>query len=104
VKATGTLNALRYGAILRTRKTVKIFGYGKVYTGTYYVRKIVHTLTPKTYHMEFEAFRNRTGEISPEDASVLEDPSKLALPLAAGDGADTDVVKVLATGNRVAPG
>ncbi len=103
VKATGTLNALLYGAILRTRKTVKIFGYGKVYTGSYYVRKVVHTLTPKTYRMEFEAYRNRTGQISPEDSSVLEDPSNSALPLAAGDGADTDVVKVRETGNRVAP-
>lgn len=103
VKATGTLNALRYGAILRTRKTVKVFGYGKIYTGTYYVRKVVHTLTPRTYHMEFEAFRNRTGQLAPEDASVLEDPSNAALPLAAGDGADTDVVKVRETGDRVAP-
>jgi len=103
VKATGTLNALRYGAILRTHKTVKIFGYGKVYTGTYYVRKVVHTLTPKTYHMEFEAHRNRTGQISPEDASVLEDPSNASLPLAAGPGADTDVVKVKTSGNKVAP-
>jgi phage protein D len=103
VKATGTLNALRYGAILRTRKTVKIFGYGKIYTGTYYVRRVVHTLTPKTYHMEFEAYRNRTGQIAPEDASVLEDPSKTALPLAAGDGADTDVVKVAESGRWVAP-
>jgi len=104
LKATGTLNALLYGAILRTRKTVKIFGYGKVYTGTFYVRKIVHTLTPKTYHMEFEAFRNRTGETSPEDASVLEDPSNASLPFAAGPGADTDVIKVSTSGNKVAPG
>jgi hypothetical protein len=103
LKATGTLNALLYGAILRTRKTVKIFGYGKVYTGTFYVRKVVHTLTPKTYHMEFEAFRNRTGELSPEDASVLEDPSNASLPLAAGSGADTDLVKVSTSGNKVAP-
>jgi len=103
LKATGTLNALRYGAILRARKTVKIFGYGNLYTGTYYVRKVVHTLTPKTYHMEFEAFRNRMGQISPEDASVLEDPSNAALPLAAGDGADTDVITVSETGKRVAP-
>lgn len=103
VKATGTLNALLYGAILRTRKTVKIFGYGKVYTGTYYVRKVVHTLTPKTYHMEFEAYRNRTGQTSKEDASVLEDPSNASSPLAAGPGADTDVVRVSTSGSKVAP-
>ena len=45
LRATGTMNGLRYGAILRTHKTVTIFGFGKTYTGDYYVRKVVHTPT-----------------------------------------------------------
>lgn len=102
LKAHGTLNALRYGAILRTRKIVSIFGFGKTYSGHYYVRKVIHTLTPRTYHMEFEAYRNRMGELGALDPSEIEDPST-ASPIALGDGADTDVVKVNETGNRVAP-
>jgi uncharacterized protein len=102
LKAHGTLNALRYGAILRTRKVVSIFGFGKKYSGHYYVRKVVHTLTPRTYHMEFEAYRNRAGQLGPLDPSEIEDPSA-ASPVAIGVGADTDVVKVRETGSRVAP-
>lgn len=105
LKATGTMNAQRYGAILRTHKNVTIFGFGKTYTGDYYVRKVVHTFTPKTYHVQFEACRNRMGELAPGDASAIEDPSSVSLPLVAtADPPDTDVVTVLETGNRVAPG
>ena len=102
LKAHGTLNALRYGAILRTHKMVSIFGFGKKYSGHYYVRKVIHTLTPRTYQMEFEAHRNRMGQLGALDPSEIEDPST-ASPLAVGDGADTDVVKVRETGSVVAP-
>jgi hypothetical protein len=102
LKAQGTLNALRYGAILRTRKIVSIFGVGKRYSGHYYVRRVTHTLTPKTYHMEFEAFRNAMDEVSALDPSEIEDPS-VASPVAVGDPPDTDVITVRQSGTRVAP-
>jgi phage protein D len=102
LKAQGTLNALRYGAILRTRKVVSIFGFGKTYSGHYYVRKVTHMLTPRTYYMEFEAFRNAMGELGALDPSEIEDPS-VASPVALGDPPDTDVVTVRESGNRVAP-
>ncbi|MBZ5525817.1 MAG: hypothetical protein LAP21_26645 [Acidobacteriia bacterium] len=105
LKATGTMNGVRYGAILRTHKNVTIFGFGKTYTGDYYVRKVVHTFTPRTYHVQFEACRNRMGELAPGDASAIEDPSSAALPLAVtADPPDTDVVSVQESGSRVAPG
>jgi hypothetical protein len=105
LKATGTMNGLRYGAILRTHKNVTIFGFGKTYTGDYYVRKVVHTFTPKTYRVQFEACRNRMGELAPGDASAIEDPSSAALPLAVtADPPDTDVVTVQESGSQVAPG
>ena len=99
----GTLNALRYGAILRARKPVSIVGLDSQYNGTYYVRKVVHTLTFRHYEMQFEAVRNRSGESGPTDTSGLENPSSTSLPIAAGPGADTDVVTVRESGAQVAP-
>lgn len=103
VKVTGTLNAMRYGAILRPRKLVSIVGVGDRYNGNFYVRKVVHTLTSRTYRMEFEAVKNRLGEAAPTDVSGLEDPSSTAAPVAAGAGADTDTVTVRDSGAQVAP-
>jgi phage protein D len=103
VKVTGTLNALRYGAVLRIRKLVSIVGIGARYNGNFYVRKVVHTITPRTYRMEFEAVKNRLGEAAPTDVSGLEDPSSSSAPMAAGAGADTDVVTVRDSGAQVAP-
>ena len=62
LKATGALNALRYGAILRAGKPVQILGFGKERTGVYYVRRVIHMITSRTYRIEFEAYRNRTGK------------------------------------------
>lgn len=103
VRVTGTLNAMRYGAVLRTRKLVSIVGLGDRYNGNFYVRKVVHTLTQRTYRMEFEAVKNRLGEAAPTDTSGLEDPSSTAAPVAAGSGADTDTVTVRDSGAQVAP-
>lgn len=103
IKISGTLNAMRYGAILRSRKLVSYVGMAKTFDGNYYVRKVVHTMTPQTYRMEFEAVRNRLGEAAPTDTSGLEDPSATALPVATGGGADTDTVTVRDSGAQVAP-
>ncbi len=103
LKVTGTLSAVRYGAILRARKPVSIVGYASEYNGNYYVRKVVHTISERHYQMQFEAVRNRSGETAPTDTSSLEDPSNTSLPLAAGAGADSDVVTVRDTGAQVAP-
>jgi hypothetical protein len=99
LKATGALNALRYGAILRAGKPVQILGFGKERTGVYYVRRVTHMITFRTYRMEFEAYRNRTGKTGAENFNP-EDPEDTASPPALGPGA-TDLIDTRADGNRV---
>jgi len=67
VTATGTLNGLKYGKVLRSKRTVTIKGFGKTHNGVYYVRKVSHRLGPRTYTMDFEAVRNRIGQKGTED-------------------------------------
>lgn len=67
VRATGTLNGLRYGAVLRPHRLVTIKGFGRSQSGLYYVRKVTHRLDNRSYRMEFEAVRNRIGQLGSED-------------------------------------
>jgi hypothetical protein len=101
VTATGSLNGLRYGRVLRSRKTVTIKGIGARYNGVYYVRKVRHDLTMRTYTMNFEAVRNAVGKLGTEDFEG-EHPDALSPP-AIGAGADTDTVRVAESGPRVLP-
>lgn len=102
IKASGTLNGLRYGRVLRSRKLVTIKGLGTSYNGNYYVRKVTHELGPRTYSMKFEAYRNRLGQLGTEDFSG-ERPDAAPIPVAMGAGADGDVVRVREDGPQVAP-
>jgi uncharacterized protein len=103
VKAVGTVNGLRYGRVLRSKKLVSILGLGvKAYNGNYYVKKVTHTLTPTTYSMQFEAYRNRSGELGNE-SYVTDSPEAPVVPVAVGAGADTDLVTVRDSGAQVMP-
>lgn len=102
VKATGVLDALRYGRILRSKKLVTIKGFGSTYNGNYYVKKVKHELTHRTYRISFEAHRNALEQLGTEDFAG-ELPDALSVPVATGAGADTDVVEVAAGGSQVAP-
>jgi phage protein D len=99
LRATGTLNALRYGAILRAGRPVTIKGLGDDYSGIYYIRRVTHMFSYRTYQMDFEAYRNRTGQIGSEDYTG-EDLSNVASPPALGPGAG-DLVDTRPDGNRV---
>jgi hypothetical protein len=99
--ARGTLNGLRYGAILRAGKLVTIMGFGESFNGVYHVRKVIHQFTPRTYQLRFEAYRNRKGKTGSEDFTV-EDPSDTAAPPALGPGAG-DLTRVREDGNQVMP-
>lgn len=101
LKAQGKINSARYGAILRAGKPVTIKGVGNRYSGVYYVRRVVHTISSRLYEMQFEAFRNRTGQSGSEPYEG-EDPGATSIP-ATGAGADTDAVAVAAGGAQVAP-
>lgn len=99
LKARGTLNGLRYGSVLRAGRPVTIKGFGDIYNGIYYVRKVVHQFTPRTYQLQFEAYRNRTGQTGAEDYTG-ESASSIASPIALG-AATGEVTTVREDGNQV---
>jgi phage protein D len=101
VTAQGSLNGLRYGRVLRSRKLVTVKGAGSNYNGDYYVRKVQHRLTARTYEMQFELARNALGKLGTENFEG-ESPDAMAPP-AAGPGIDSDPIEVAASGPRVLP-
>jgi phage protein D len=102
VVATGHLNGLRYGGVLRTRKLVTVKGVGEPHNGTYYVRKVHHQLTARTYDMNFELVRNALGTLGSEDFQGESPDAGPAVP-ALGPGVDMDTVQVAEGGARVMP-
>lgn len=55
--------------VLRPGRTVAIRGAGRVFSGTYYVTRVWHTLAPQRYAQRFEARRNAIV-VSPADVFV----------------------------------
>lgn len=58
VKATGSLNVLRYGGLLVPRKLVGIRGAGTAFDGLYYVNSVTHEIKRGEYKQRFELTRN----------------------------------------------
>jgi hypothetical protein len=58
VSATGSLNVLRYGRVLKARKLVGLRGVGTVFDGLYYVKSVTHHLRRGEYKQDFELTRN----------------------------------------------
>ena len=44
--------------VIRAGKTIEILGVGKVFSGTYYVESVKHTIGPDGYKTQFEVTRN----------------------------------------------
>ena len=67
VTATGVLDTVRYGSILRARRTVGIRGPGISYGGGYYVRRVKQVIDVRqgTYTQEFVLSRGGTGALLP---------------------------------------
>ena len=61
VTATGKLDSIRYGDILKARHLVTLRGAGQSYNGLYYVKKVKHTITKETYKQEFTLTREGLG-------------------------------------------
>ncbi len=61
VTAEGELNTATFGAILRAKKTVNVRGIGRVFSGTYYVQRVLHTFTAEGHKQRFTLRRNATG-------------------------------------------
>jgi len=58
VSATGTLDVLRYGRILRARQLVGVRGAGLAFDGLYYVKSVTHELKRGSYKQSFTLSRN----------------------------------------------
>lgn len=65
VRGTGTLDAVRYGSVLRARRLVGVRGSGSSYDGLYYVRRVTHSIEPGTYTQQFTISREGTGTLVP---------------------------------------
>jgi len=67
VTATGELDALRYGQILKPRSLVDLRGAGKSYDGTYYVKSVTHKIDvlKGEYKQSFTLTREGTGTLTP---------------------------------------
>ena len=67
VRATGEVDAVRYGSVLRARKLVGVRGAGTSYDGFYFVRRVTHTLRPLAgeYRQSFTLSRDGTGALLP---------------------------------------
>lgn len=58
VTANGSLDALRYGRVLKARRLVGVRGAGQAFDGLYYVRSVTHTLKRGSFKTGFELARN----------------------------------------------
>jgi hypothetical protein len=58
VAGSGTLDVLRYGAILPARTIVEVRGAGVTYDGQYFVDTVSHTIKPGSYKQSFTLTRN----------------------------------------------
>lgn len=58
VSATGSLDVLRYGRILKARRLVGVRGAGVAFDGLYYVTKVKHKIKRGEYKQDFELVRN----------------------------------------------
>jgi hypothetical protein len=61
VTGTGTLDGARYRAVLRPRALVGVRGAGWAHDGLWYVKQVVHDLTPGSYRQSFTITREGFG-------------------------------------------
>jgi hypothetical protein len=58
VTATGSLDVLRYGRILKSRRLVGVRGAGMAFDGLYYVKSVSHNIQRGQYKQNFTLSRN----------------------------------------------
>ena len=63
VSVSGTLNALRYGDILRAPGIVGLRGAGTAHDGLYYVKTVSHTISKSQYQQSFTLGREALGTL-----------------------------------------
>jgi hypothetical protein len=65
VSASGTLNVLRYGRVLKARSLVGVRGAGLAYDGLYYVKSVTHDIKHGEYKQSFTLTRNALISTAP---------------------------------------
>lgn len=65
LSATGKLETVRYGHVLRARRLVGVRGAGLKHDGLYYVRRVTHEIEVGKYTQEFTLSREGTGTLLP---------------------------------------
>ena len=58
VDASGSLDVVRYGRVLKSRQLVGVRGAGTLYDGLYYVKSVTHQLKRGSYKQNFQLARN----------------------------------------------
>ncbi len=65
VNATGEIDAVRYGQVLRSRRLVGVRGAGLSYNGNYYVKQVTHRIRRGEYKQSFSLGREGHGSLTP---------------------------------------
>ena len=65
VSATGQVDTVRYGSVLRARRLVGVRGAGLKNDGLYYVRRVTHEIEVGKYTQDFTLSREGTGTLLP---------------------------------------
>lgn len=65
VTATGSLDVLRYGRVLRSRQLVGVRGAGLAYDGLYYVNSVTHNIKRGEYKQSFQLSRDGLISLTP---------------------------------------
>lgn len=65
VTATGEINTVTYGDVLRARKMVGLRGVGFMHDGFYYVKNVTHKIRRGEYKQEFTLTREGLGSTTP---------------------------------------
>jgi hypothetical protein len=65
VTATGELDGLSYGDVLRARKLVGLRGVGFLHDGYYYVKNVTHRISKGEYKQSFTISREGLGSTTP---------------------------------------
>ncbi len=65
ITASGTLNVVRYGGVLRSRMLVGVRGAGIAYDGLYYVKSVSHSIKRGEYTQSFTLSRDGLISLTP---------------------------------------
>ena len=58
ITASGSLDVVRYGHVLKARSLVGVRGVGEAFNGLYFVRSVTHDIKPGAYKQSFTLSRN----------------------------------------------